>query len=111
MTESESRAYLESVWGNVDLSPYHGTEHLAVRVGGACFVNFDTGGAESLTKAVAYTKKLLAEIAELREDISVYKALVTGRAMSIATLNALVHAAERAESILAEKRAGMKEGK
>ena len=63
MTESESKAYLESVWQSVDLSPHHGTGYLVVRVGGAWFVNFDTGGTESLTKAVSYTKKLLAEIA------------------------------------------------
>ena len=116
MTEQKSKAYLKSVWRNVDLSPYHRTEHLAVRVGGAGFVNFAVGGAESLTKAVTYTKKLLAEIAEVEEEIEYLECSRDGAEHaswddSEQAAAAFERTIARLRAILAEKRAGMKEGK
>ena len=109
MTEEESRAYLESVWESVDLSPYQGTKYFAVRVGGRCFVNFDAGGAASLTQAVTYTKKLLAEIAEGEEEIELLDSDVENDALGMGYVYMRILAS--IERVLTEKRAWMKEGK
>ena len=109
MTEQKSKAYLKSVWRNVDLSPYHRTEHLAVRVGGAGFVNFAVGGAESLTKAVTYTKKVEEEIEylECSRDGAEHASWDDSEQAAAAFERTIA----RLRAILAEKRAGMKEGK
>ena len=98
MTESESREYLESVWEQVDWLT-------------DIYVYINNRPLDSMESAVSYTQKLLAEIEELKGDIFVYVSLMTERAISSTTYNALLHAVKRAETLLAQKRVGMKEGK
>ena len=113
MTEAESRAYLESVWGEIKLEirripgwDKFWTVVTKGHIGDLCASDFlPTTKSEALIAAVAYTQKLQAEIVELEEEIAMIKLQCYSSVFGVAVIERTI---ARLRAILAEKRAGMR---